>query len=214
MSIDGVAETKSTSRSLEVMSIQFMGCKEVYPCLISRPEIFQKKRMKAQFEAYISNFLEEMQATPMVLKKVVLDAPERATCRKQKMHGGYYSCDVCIANPENMQIPGKRGSKNIKLNLQRHLLLRSGKERSISISSFFYSTGKRVFLPYMRFSERRTHEETRTWANEAMEAQLDHVMGITGLSVFFEAPNFDVVLDMMPEPMHMLDGGFMKNTCG
>ena len=111
MSIDGVAETKSTSRSLEVMSLKFEGCKEVYPCLISRPEVFQKKRMKDRFEGYISNFIEEMKSAGMVLQKLVLDAPERATCRKQKMHGGYYSCDLCIANPENMRIPGKKGSK-------------------------------------------------------------------------------------------------------
>lgn len=36
MSVDGVAETKSSSRSLEIMSVMFSGCKEVYPCLICR----------------------------------------------------------------------------------------------------------------------------------------------------------------------------------
>ena len=66
----------------------------------------------------------------------------------------------------------------------------------------------------MRFCERRTHDETRNWGTEAVESQVDHVMGITGESVFFEAPNFDVIHDMMPDPMHLLDMGFMKNTCG
>ena len=111
MSIEGVSENQSTSRSLEVLSIQFVGCKEVYPAVISRPEVFQKKRMKDHFEGYVSNFLEEMAAASMKLKKLVVDAPERATCRKQKMHGGYYSCDICVANPENYSIPGRRGSK-------------------------------------------------------------------------------------------------------
>ena len=124
MSIDGVSENQSTSRSLEVLSIQFVGCKEVYPAIISRPEVFQKKRMKDSFEGYVSNFLEEMASASMNLKQLVVDAPERATCRKQKMHGGYYSCDICIANPENFPIPGRRGSKftiDIKMIQLRHL---------------------------------------------------------------------------------------------
>ena len=111
MSIDGVSENKSTSRSLEVMSIQFEGCKEVYPAIISRPEVSHKKKTKEKFEGYISNFLTEMTEANMTLKKLVLDAPERATCRKQKMHGGYFSCDLCVANPENYTVPGRRGSK-------------------------------------------------------------------------------------------------------
>ena len=39
-------------------------------------------------------------------------------------------------------------------------------------------------------------------------------MGITGKSVFFNVPEFDVITDILPEPMHLLDAGFMKNTCG
>ena len=39
-------------------------------------------------------------------------------------------------------------------------------------------------------------------------------MGLLEEVFFFEAPGFDVVRDMVPEPMHLLDRGFMKNTCG
>lgn len=38
-------------------------------------------------------------------------------------------------------------------------------------------------------------------------------MGITGKSVFFNAEGFDVVKDILPEPMHLLDGGVMKAFC-
>ena len=111
LSIDGVSETKSTSRSLEVMSVQFETCREIYPCVILRPEVFQKKAMKESFEAYIANFLEEMESENMKLNKVIVDAPERAYCRKQKSHGGFNSCDLCLANPESYRVPGSRGSK-------------------------------------------------------------------------------------------------------
>ena len=114
MSIDGVSENNSTSRSLEIMSLQFENCKEVYTCIISRPEVFQKKEMKENFQAYLSMFLDEMEECSMKVRKLVVDAPERATLRRQKMHGGYFSCDLCTANPENVRIPNKRGSKLAK----------------------------------------------------------------------------------------------------
>ena len=66
----------------------------------------------------------------------------------------------------------------------------------------------------MRFSQRRSHDQTLEWAEKAEDENLDHYMGITGRSVFFDAENFDVVWDMMPEPMHLIDGGFVKNTLG
>ena len=51
-------------------------------------------------------------------------------------------------------------------------------------------SGKRVFHTCMRFSALRTHEETLQWANEAEENGLEHVNGILGKSVIFEAPGF------------------------
>ena len=117
ISIDGVNETKSTSRSLEIISIQFSNCQQVYPCLISRPEVFQKKRMKPSFEVYVSSLLDELEQLEIQVEKVILDAPERAAARKQKQHGGYYSCDWCLATPENFAIEGKRASNVITVYL-------------------------------------------------------------------------------------------------
>ena len=89
----------------------FIGCSEVYPCIIHRPEPHQKKKLKDYFEVYLEGLLEEIVAASCSVKKAVLDAPERAACRKQKQHGGYFSCDMCYANPENIQIHGGRSSK-------------------------------------------------------------------------------------------------------
>ena len=79
--------------------------------------------------------------------------------------------------------------------------------------SVLYIAGKRVFRTYMRFCDHRTHEQTLEWAEQAERDGMDHVYGITGKSVFFEAEGFDVVKDMLPEPMHLIDAGFTKNTC-
>ena len=66
----------------------------------------------------------------------------------------------------------------------------------------------------MRFSERRTHEKNLEWGLSVEAGEASEIMGITGRSVFHDAPNFDIVHDMLPETMHLMDGGFMKNTCG
>lgn len=113
ISVDGVAETKSSRRSLEVVSLQFSGCKEVYPCLIMRPEVDQKRNSKDAFDAYFSVFLGELEAEMIHLDKAVGDAPERANLRKQKLYGGYSSCDLCLANPENIRNERGTGSKSI-----------------------------------------------------------------------------------------------------
>jgi len=36
-------------------------------------------------------------------------------------------------------------------------------------------------------------------------------MGIIGKSVFFQCTDFDVVEKMLPEVMHLMDGGVFKN---
>ena len=66
----------------------------------------------------------------------------------------------------------------------------------------------------MRFCERRTHEQTLQWAEQVDRGEYLEVYGITGKSVFFDAPGLDIVRDIAPETMHLLDGGFMKNTMG
>ena len=93
------------------MSIMFDGCNEVYPCLICRPEVRRKSNMKNYFEAYLGIFLDKLVEANVSLDKAVADAPERARLKAFKTYGGYFSCDWCLANPENISIEGRRGSK-------------------------------------------------------------------------------------------------------
>lgn len=67
--------------------------------------------MKAFFEAYLSLFLEKLIDVNVRLKKIVGDAPERARLKCFKTHGGFFSCDLCLASAENLTTEGRRGSK-------------------------------------------------------------------------------------------------------
>lgn len=66
----------------------------------------------------------------------------------------------------------------------------------------------------MRFSTRRNHLDTLEWAQEVENGSVAEKNGILGKSILFQVPGFDVIQDLLPEAMHLLDAGFMKNTCG
>ena len=69
---------------------------------------------------------------------------------------------------------------------------------------------KRVFLSHMRFATQRTHEETLIAADQVSSGEYQDINGVIGKSAFFAAKDFDVIDDIPPEPMHLLDGGFGK----
>ena len=179
-SVDGVNETNSSARSLEVVSMMFDNCDTVYPLLMMRPEEGMKKNLKGLFLRYVTRLNRQIVRAGLRIRKTILDAPERAFLRGQTQHGGYFSCDICLANPISIDLPGNRGKK-------------------------------RVFTQEMLHVERRTHEQTLEWAEEA-ERTGDSVYGIKAPSPFQEVPGFDLVRDMLPEALHWLDGGFTKNT--
>ena len=66
----------------------------------------------------------------------------------------------------------------------------------------------------MRFCEERTHEETLIAANQVQDGEFQEVKGVIGKSAFFEANDFNVITDIIPESMHLLDGGFAKAITG
>ena len=66
----------------------------------------------------------------------------------------------------------------------------------------------------MRFSPERTHIETLIAANQVVAGEFQEVKGVIGKSAFFEAKDFDVINDIIPEPMHLMDGGFSKAIAG
>lgn len=85
---------------------------------------------------------------------------------------------------------------------------------TLEVMISFISTDKRVFRPFMRFAKPRTHQETLQWAELVEEEGLAEYNGILGKSLLFQIPDFDIINDVLPEAMHLLDGGFTKNTCG
>ena len=106
MSIDGENECNSSSRSLQVVSLRFNGCKEIYSRLISRTEVFQKKASMAVFEVYIESIIEELIDCNLRLAKL-----QSVRLLANRSNTEVTIVVTSVANPENHRIPGKRASK-------------------------------------------------------------------------------------------------------
>lgn len=123
ISTDGVNETKSTSRSLHVLSLKFVDCVSVYTAIIMRPEVHMKSKMMTIFDVYLSRFFQQCAGLDLKILKSVADAPERARNRKQKQFGGYHSCDMCTAKAKSIDIPGKQASNETQENNKNNICI-------------------------------------------------------------------------------------------
>ena len=92
LSLDGVSETKSTTVSLDVYSIKFDGCRDVYPIKIVRPITKEEIVNKIQF----SDVLEAVLAANLLLKNMIGDNPKRAFPKDAFQHSGKFSCEYCF----------------------------------------------------------------------------------------------------------------------
>ena len=92
LSLDGVAETKSTTITLEVFSIKFEGCRDVYPIKIVRPISKDAVDNKEQFNTVLNSVL----LADLILSTVVGDNPKRAFLRNSFQHSGKFGCEYCF----------------------------------------------------------------------------------------------------------------------
>lgn len=92
VSIDGVRESNSTSRSLHCYSIKFKGCYKWYLFAVVRGATGIKPDHSIQLCRAIQDFLH----ASLKVEKIRADAPERAFLRMQVNHNGAQACDLCI----------------------------------------------------------------------------------------------------------------------
>lgn len=92
LSLDGVSESKSSTVSLDVYSIKFKGCKDIYPIKIIRPlnkaYIDEIKQLSSVISALI--------ASQLIIQALIADNPKRAFIRNSLQHSGRHSCEYCF----------------------------------------------------------------------------------------------------------------------
>ncbi len=102
ISIDGIPESKSSGLSIDVLSIRFEGCDNIYSIGIIHPA---RKGLKGKDEILLRPFLAELEDSAFKVKKVIADAPKRAVLQGLKSHAGTFGCQYCKAAKVNGKFP-------------------------------------------------------------------------------------------------------------
>ena len=121
LSCDGVASSRSSSTSLDVFTVSFPECANIYPLVTIRPE--DKKSFN--FIDELSIILEDFKKNNVKIRNVIADNPMRALLRNCKNHSSYFSCEYCrgsavyYEDPENVR--EKEATKKLLTSKKRSL---------------------------------------------------------------------------------------------
>ena len=102
LSVDGIPESKSGGRSVDVLSIRFAGCRVIYSLAILQPD---RRGMGLADDITINHFLEEYGDAVVPLRYVIADAPKRAALSGLKQHSSLHACQYCKAQKTERAFP-------------------------------------------------------------------------------------------------------------
>ena len=181
ISLDGVQESNSSSFSLDIYCLNFHGCRHVYPIRLIKP--YEKFRYDEQEE--LQNVVDDVNEADFTIYTGVFDNPKRSVVKNVKSHAARHPCEYCECPAVNY----------IDETMQRNKLTwppttMNGRPRTITA---------------IRRIVNRIEDED----NDEILTD-DYLKGIKGRSVFLDLPNFNIVLDMPTEYMHLVCLGVVK----
>lgn len=214
VSFDGVPEANA-GQTVDIVSIQFRGCRTVYHGTIYRPQ----KGHKLQIDDVMVKLKKDLEDAGMRMYLLVADNPMRCSIRHMKGSGSYYACDYCIqrasmwtertqesseSDPDLPDPPAK--TKKVKRK-------KRGAGKATDPLPVRKKRGK-IFWPAERGaikSDLRTHAGV-----EKILDDFDHLdkdaperKGIMARSVLLDLEGFDIIKDIPCDPMHTVFKGLV-----
>ncbi len=113
LSLDGIPESKSGGRSVDVLSIRYSGCKTIYSIAILQPA---RKAMGLPDDLTLSHFLPEYDGDSVPLRYVIADAPKRASLSGLKQHSAKHACQYCLAEKSDRVFPWETCFADVRTN--------------------------------------------------------------------------------------------------
>ncbi len=104
LSVDGVPESKSGGRSIDILSVRFLGCRSIYSLAVLQP---MRRGLGLGEEVVLEHFLEDLDVSGLTVRRVIADAPKRAALRGLKQHSAKYSCPYCKASKDKGVFPAR-----------------------------------------------------------------------------------------------------------
>jgi len=183
LSVDGVVENHSSGVSLEIYSIKFGKCRNIYPVVIYRPH--RGRTVKGyKYLELLMPIINQVLANGMKLDLIVCDAPVRAKIRRFLNHNGYFGCEYCYAKGEfsgGVRWPF-HGSKGMKL-------------RTSKQTAAIAKRAQREKFKKVKITDKR-----------------DLFQGVKSHSPLLDVPGFDLIRDIPVEYMHNFCLGVYKQA--
>lgn len=230
LSLDGVQESRSSSNSLDVYSIKFKNCRNVYPLTIVRPI----NKFPIDYKPLLKAILDQFHDENCILWLLIADNPKRAILREALNHASNYACEYCtnkavqysegndniteekkknekkisdykkkISDLENIDAPENLPGRKNEIELLK-CLIEELKKRNLMLKK----KQSHSVWPESTFNgPARTKEsilETVQLLEDTSRSQLsaDDVKGICGRSLLLDVDGFDFVLAIPTEYMH------------
>lgn len=232
LSLDGIAETKSTATSLDVYSIKFDGCREVYPIKIIRP----LTKHSIDLQEHFSMVLNSCMTYNLIISALIGDNPKRAFFRNSFQHSGKHGCEYCFESgipfKQTIEVDCATFVKNIRKQIEnigeqiKELDDIADKVQIDSLQSVLKDLNeaerigkKQRVSTHIVWPSNTMNGEARTKEKileivEKIESGEDlspnERKGIKGRSLLLNLDYFDYVLSIPTEYMHLLSFGIVK----
>lgn len=226
--MDGVAEAKSNSVSLDVYSIKFSVCRDIYPVKIIRPLVKGHVDHLAEFASVIDSIIDK----GLKIKTVVADNPKRAFVRNSMQHSAKYACEYCFQSGVSCSTAAPDDASSIaqKIKDQRTDIART----LDNLSDPVQIQCLQELLNKLEETEKLVHKKKRghiVWPASTMNGTMrtkaeiveivrqleagnemtsSEMKGIKGNSRLLQIDDFDFVFSIPTEYMHSVPLGVVK----
>ena len=237
LSLDGVHESKSSTNCIDVFSLKFNNCRNIYPIGLIRP----CEKFKYDEQSQIERVLSDINDNDVTIDCVVLDKPKRSTALCCKGASAKYPCEYCEGCAVHIAISAK-SSKDIEKRyeiatrtLSQQLSKLEDTQDNPSENEVVLNLRQTINnLNAEKDNDLRKVRKQLTWPSSTMTAKLrtldsireivdaiendpellktnpDFCKGIKGKSLFLDQPFFNLLKDMPCEYMHLVCLGTVK----
>ena len=239
LSMDGVSESKSSLNTLDVYSLKFNHCRNIYPFCIIKP----CDRFRYDEQKQLERVLEDINDNELIIDCAVFDNPKRSNMRCAKTACAKFGCEYCescaisffdIKNKQLTIIRKKFDSKEKKLTKEIEELQQTQNDTEENESLTNLKKSLEDLKKEKEAEIKKCGRKKLTWPVSTMTGTLgsveriqaiseeiennpeilkndpDYCKGIKGTSLFLKQPQFNILKDMPCEYMHLICLGVVK----
>ena len=215
-------ESKSSTVSIDVYSLCFKQCKNIYPHKLVRP----LGRYKIDSKKQLGDVLNDLKNNNIQISQYIADNLKRSDAKDCKCHSAWYPCEYCYAKGSKIEISENTKAKK-KLEHQKQLiqekidqcenepfseerqtkiqhLISLREELKKSINALNRKTN--ILWPsstmYSQHRSRRSVLEIVRKIENNEILSIDESKGILGRSLLLDVPNFNYIYDAPAEYLH------------